>query len=139
MTDESDLTSEKVSTFLQNISLLSLADCAYNCGEYSRSLLYYEKYIRELTDINNDGRLQDLYSRLQLIYSSLDEPDSILGISTKIIRPTIEQQLLQHQSLGNWDIALNCYELMGIDQNKELEIGRITCLKNLGQLSKSFL
>lgn len=135
--DESDLMSERVAKFLKDISLLSLADCAYNCGEYARALLYYEKYIRILSESGDEGQFQELYSRLQLIYSNLDEPDSILGISAKIIYPTIEQQLLEHQSLGNWEMALNCYELIDIKNNSELVIGRINCLKNLGQLSKS--
>lgn len=136
MIEDSDLMSERILNFLRNISLLSLADCAYNCGEYARSLLYYEKYIRELKESGDEGQFQDLYSRLQLIYSSLDEPDSILGISAKIIHPTIKQQLLEHQSLGNWEMALNCYELIDIQKSPELVVGRINCLKNLGQLSK---
>ena len=135
MGEETDTISEKVMNFLQSISLLSLADCAYNCGEYARSLMYYEKYVKERLKGNGESELQELYSRLQLIYSNLDEPDSILGISTKIIHPTIEQRLLEHQSLGDWEMALNCYELMDINHDQELIIGRITCLKNLGQLS----
>jgi serine/threonine-protein kinase ATR len=138
MGSETDSASERVLCFLGNISFLALADCAFNCGDYSRSLLYYEKHIREISDSGDEVQLQDLYSRLQLIYSNLDEPDSILGISTKIIHPSIEQQLLEHQSLGNWDMALNCYELIDCKKNKELIIGRINCLKNLGQLRKLY-
>ncbi len=133
--EEVDTASERVLGFLDNISFLSLADCSYNCGEYARSLLYYEKYIRKISDSGDEVQLQDLYSRLQLIYSNLDEPDSILGISTKIIYPTIEQELLEHHSLGNWNMALNCYELINYKKTNELIIGRINCLKNLGQLS----
>lgn len=133
--EESDVMSDRILDFLTRISLLSLADCAYNCGEYARSLLYYEKYIRTISDSGDESQLQELYSRMQLIYANLDEPDSILGISTKIIHPTIEQQLLEHQSLGNWEMALNCYELIDIKKNKDMVIGRINCLKNLGQLS----
>ena len=103
---------------------------------YARSLQYYESYLRKRT-LENFAIDQGRYSRLQLIYANLDEPDAVLGVSSKILMPTLRQQILEHESLGKWDMALDCYELAyQKDSSGGVAIGMLDCMKNLGHLGK---
>jgi serine/threonine-protein kinase ATR len=126
-----------LSQFVDSIPLDTIADAAFDCGAYTRSLQYYETYLRKIK--MNDCDLQGRYSKLQLIYSHLDEPDAVVGVSSKILMPTLEQQILEHESLGKWDMALDCYELAyQKDSAAGVSIGMLDCMKNLGHLGNAF-
>jgi serine/threonine-protein kinase ATR len=72
---------------------------------------------------------------MQTIYSHLDEPDGIVGISEHINNPTLEQQILEHENLGKWDLALGCHELTLQKQpGSHASLGMLNCMKHLGQL-----
>ena len=101
-----------------------------------RALQYYETYLRKLDVNGSDMHAQ--FAKLQLIYSHLDEADAVFGVSSKILMPTLEQQILEHESLGKWDLALDCYELIHQKNSSNgVPEGMLECMKNLGHLGKS--
>ena len=113
-----------------------MADAALSSGSYARALLYCENHIRQSRDSMSSAELQTYYSKLQMIYSQLDEPDGVLGISTKIISPTLEQQLLELESLGKWDMAQSCYDLIShLNPSESVQLGALNCMTQLGQFS----
>lgn len=129
--DETD----RVRLFLSKISFSVIADASYECGSYARSLLYSELHLRNLQDTKAATDLQPFFSKMQTIYSHLDEPDGIVGISEHINNPSLEQQILEHENLGKWDLALGCHELtLQKDPGSHASIGMLNCMKNLGQL-----
>ncbi|KAJ6018089.1 hypothetical protein N7451_001468 [Penicillium sp. IBT 35674x] len=72
---------------------------------------------------------------LQDIYSQIDEPDGIEGISSHLSGLNIEQQVLEHRKAGRWATAQSWYELQLEKEpdNLEAQWNLITCLKESGQ------
>lgn len=115
-----------------------LANSATRCKAYARALIHYESYFRQ--EKSKSSNLQPLYSQLQRIYSHLDEPDALEGISSKVLVPTLDQQILEHESTGLWTAALTCNELALQQHPRELKyhVGVLNCLKNLNHLGNLF-
>lgn len=90
---------------------------------------------------------EPLYQRLQDIYSQIDEPDGIEGISSHLSALNIDQQVLEHRKAGRWATAQSWYELQLEKEpdNVDAQWNLVTCLKESGQqgsfstLSLSFL
>ena len=102
-------------------------------------MLNYEKRLITLRTTVRDVDLQDYYERLHEIYAELDEPDGMVGISTRIIAPTLWHQIREHELTGRWTAAQSCWELK-LQQNPEdaaSHIGLLKCLRNLGHYGKS--
>ncbi|THH12376.1 hypothetical protein EW145_g35 [Phellinidium pouzarii] len=78
--------------------------------------------------------LQVYYDRLHEIYSHLDEPDGMEGISAFITLPSIEHQIRQHESTGKWTSAQSCWEvrLQQSPDKLDYHLGLLRCLRNLG-------
>ncbi|TPX68250.1 hypothetical protein SpCBS45565_g03305 [Spizellomyces sp. 'palustris'] len=138
--DETDVDKDpsalQVESFLMRIPQSVMADASYCCRAYARALLHFEQHIRQERTSKDETALQPLYSHLQKIYAHLDEPDGMEGISTKFLTPSLEQQLLEHESAGRWTAAQTCYELSLQQEPDKLvyHIGLLNCLKNLGHL-----
>ena len=125
-----------VEQFLSNLPQKLMSDASYSCGAYARALLHFEQHIRLQRDTMGKEALQPLYAHMQRIYAHLDEPDGMEGISTLLLSPALEQQILEHESSGNWTDAQTCYEL-AIQQdpnNIQYQLGLLNCLANLGHL-----
>ncbi|KAI4194332.1 MAG: hypothetical protein LQ350_007823 [Teloschistes chrysophthalmus] len=86
---------------------------AVECRSYARALFYWEQYIRQqrLKDLNGDRteEMEPLYERLQQIYTQIDEPDGIEGISSHLQVLNIDQQVLEHRKAGRWTAAQSCF------------------------------
>ncbi|KAJ3040430.1 serine/threonine-protein kinase M1 [Rhizophlyctis rosea] len=132
---ENDAAVKAVQQLLSKIPKKLMADASYRCGAYARALLHFEQHIR-LQPNDDKNAMQPLYAYLQKIYSHLDETDGMAGISTMLITPTLEQQILEHESGGNWTEAQTCYELaLQRDQgNLGYQLGLLNCFTNLGHL-----
>ena len=109
---------------------------AIECKSYSRALFYWEQYIRHTRETKIDG-IQDseLLERLQEIYTQIDEPDGIEGISAHLHVLDIEQQILAHRKAGRWTTAQSWYEIQLADkpEDVDVQVNLLTCLKESGQ------
>lgn len=128
-----------VSELLECIPQLVLAEASFKCESYARSLMHFELHFREERDKpDSTTNIQPLYGRLQEIYSKLDEVDGLEGITTKLLCPTLDQQILEHESTGMWTAAQTCNELALQNHPGELKyhIGLLNCFKNLNNIGK---
>ncbi|PYH47273.1 protein kinase MEC1 [Aspergillus saccharolyticus JOP 1030-1] len=111
---------------------------AVECKSFSRALFHWEQYIRQFNsqpETRQESSTESLYQRLQHIYSQIDEPDGIEGISSNLHALNIEQQVLEHRKAGRWATAQSWYELQvqKDPDNGEAQWNLLTCLKESGQ------
>ncbi|GLI80066.1 serine/threonine-protein kinase M1 [Penicillium ochrochloron] len=111
---------------------------AVECKSFSRALFHWEQYIRKCksqTEPQESTSSEQLYERLQDIYSQIDEPDGIEGISSHLSALSIDQQVLEHRKAGRWTTAQSWYELELEKEpdNIDAQWNLITCLKESGQ------
>lgn len=119
----------------KGISQELMAQAALQCRAYARSLLNFEQRIRSLRDEGaKDQDLQAHYEAMHTIYANLDEPDGMEGISTKVISPSLEHQIREHESTGRWTAAQSCWEvrLQQRPDSSDLHTGLLRCLRSLG-------
>ncbi|KAL5508165.1 hypothetical protein ACEPAH_5783 [Sanghuangporus vaninii] len=134
-TSEAELEVTRVDSILASIDQVLIAKAAFQCKSYARSLVNFEKQIVSLSSAGASREdLQEYYDRLHEIYSHLDEPDGMEGISAYITLPSIEHQIRQHESTGRWTSAQSCWEvrLQQSPNNLEYHLGLLRCLRNLG-------
>ncbi|PYI12112.1 hypothetical protein BO78DRAFT_392787 [Aspergillus sclerotiicarbonarius CBS 121057] len=127
-----------VEALLSSIPPEVISKRAVECKSFSRALFHWEQYIRQCK--NQAGRqegttVEHLYQRLQDIYSRIDEPDGIEGISSHLHVLDIDQQVLEHRKAGRWATAQSWYELQLEKEpnNSEAQWNLLTCLKESGQ------
>src|SRR5437667_12768545 len=65
---------------------------AVECRSYARALFHWEQYIRQCRNTSPPQAEQEpLFERLQEIYTQIDEPDGIEGISAHLHILNIDQ------------------------------------------------
>ena len=112
---------------------------AVECKSFSRALFHWEQYMRQEAqkhvDTNQYWNQEPLFERLQDIYTQIDEPDGIEGISTHLQVLNIDQQILEHRKAGRWSAAQSWYEILLSEQptNLEVQSNLLTSLKESGQ------
>ena len=112
---------------------------AVECKSFSRALFHWEQFIRQQRDLdrnpNQEVHLEALYERLQDIYTQIDEPDGLEGISAHLQVLNIDQQILEHRKAGRWTAAQSWYEILLIEKPKDVDVqfNLLTCLKESGQ------
>lgn len=127
-----------VETLLATIPPEVISKRAVECKSFSRALFHWEQYIRRYKsqgDSQERSSTEHLYQRLQDIYSQIDEPDGIEGISSHLSALNIDQQILEHRKAGRWATAQSWYELQLEKEpdNLEAQWNLVTCLKESGQ------
>ncbi|KAL4803894.1 hypothetical protein BDV18DRAFT_166188 [Aspergillus unguis] len=127
-----------VESLLGSIPPQVISKRAMECKSFSRALFHWEQYIRQYTTRPRGQRsngLTPLYEHLQNIYSQIDEPDGIEGISTHLHVLDIDQQVLEHRKAGRWATAQSWYELQLEKEpdNPDAQWNLFTCLKESGQ------
>ncbi|KAK4162009.1 hypothetical protein QBC43DRAFT_216438 [Cladorrhinum sp. PSN259] len=110
---------------------------ALDCGEYARALFWLEPHI-EQQDASGSPTEDDnhrLRTALQKIYTEIDEPDSLEGISAHFGTVTLDQEALNHRKAGRWTAAQTWYEIRHAESPDDPEIqgDLLTCLKESGQ------
>ncbi|KAL9615276.1 MAG: hypothetical protein Q9167_000247 [Letrouitia subvulpina] len=128
-----------VESVLRDIPADVIARRAVECKSFARALFYWEQYIREQN--SNPGTadfardIEPLYERLQDIYTQIDEPDGIEGISAHLQVLNIDQQILEHRKAGRWSAAQSWYELLLSEEpdNVDVQYHLLFCLKESGQ------
>lgn len=111
---------------------------AVECKSYARALFHWEQYIRQHKNPKNPTKVENmepLYERLQDIYTQIDEPDGIEGISAHLQVLNIDQQILEHRKAGRWTAAQSWYELLLTEKPNDLDVqfNLLTSLKESGQ------
>ena len=110
---------------------------AIECRSYSRALFYWEQHIRQVRDKTKELKTVDMV-QLQDIYTQIDEPDGIEGISAHLHVLDIDQQILAHRKAGRWTAAQSWYEikLAETPDDMDVQVNLLTCLKESGQHGK---
>lgn len=125
----------RVDSILSSIDQNLMAKAALQCKAYARSLMNFEQQIITLRESSPRSKdLPNYYERLHEIYAHLDEPDGMEGVSTLILSPSLEHQIRQHESTGQWTSAQSCWEvrLQQSPNNVDFHLGLLRCLRNLG-------
>ncbi|CDZ97128.1 serine threonine-protein kinase atr [Phaffia rhodozyma] len=126
-----------VERVISSIDTQLTAQAALQCKAYARSLLNFEQRILALKKTGvpeSTPETQQYYEHLHQIYADLDEPDGMEGVSTKVLSPSLEHQIREHESTGRWTAAQSCWEVQIQESPNELplHIGLLRCLRNLG-------
>lgn len=109
---------------------------AVECKSYSRALFYWEQHIRRVRKEDKSFQTNTaLLQRLQEIYTQIDEPDGIEGISAHLHVLDIDQQILAHRKAGRWTAAQSWYEIKLAEKPDDIDVqlNLLTCLKESGQ------
>ncbi|KAE8374326.1 protein kinase [Aspergillus bertholletiae] len=125
-----------VESLLASIPPEVISKRAVECRSFSRALFHWEQYIRQSRNKQTDSKsIEPLFQRLQDIYSQIDEPDGIEGISNHLHALNIDQQVLEHRKAGRWATAQSWYELQLEKEpnNVDAQWNLLTCLKESGQ------
>lgn len=117
---------------------------AIECKSYPRALFYWEQHMRDVREKNKGSEMsQDANTaqlqRLQDIYTQIDEPDGIEGISAHLHVLDLDQQVLGHRKAGRWTAAQSWYEIQLAEtpEDVDVQLNLLTCLKESGQHGKS--
>ncbi|KAK5172495.1 hypothetical protein LTR04_000014, partial [Oleoguttula sp. CCFEE 6159] len=130
-----------VERVLSGIPAEVIARRAVECGSYARALFHWEQYVRQQKKIASDrgeaANEEFLYQRLQDIYTQIDEPDGIEGISTHLHVLDPDQQVLDHRKAGRWTAAQSWYELELATKPDDVDaqMNLLTCLRESGQFN----
>jgi serine/threonine-protein kinase ATR len=111
-----------------------IAQRAIDCKEYARALFFLEPHIG--TQSSDDGSQPDrLLQTIQDIYTHIDDPDGLEGISAKLQSVSMDQQALNHRKAGRWTAAQTWYEvrLAESPEDTDIQLDLLTCLKESGQ------
>jgi serine/threonine-protein kinase ATR len=131
----------RVRSVLDLIPAELVSQRAIECRSYSRALFYWEQHIRHVRDLPTNPEARNVVlQRLQDIYTQIDEPDGIEGISAHLHVLDIDQQILAHRKAGRWTAAQSWYEikLAETPDDADVQVNLLTCLKESGQHGKSF-
>ena len=126
----------RVNSVLQMIPPEVISQRAVECKSYARALFYWEQHIRRVRETNKDSNVDTaLLQHLQDIYTQIDEPDGIEGISAKLHILDIDQQILGHRKAGRWTAAQSWYEIKLAENpdDVDVQLNLLTCLKESGQ------
>jgi len=129
-----------VDGILLNLDSSLMANAAFRCKAYARALMNFEQQILLVKEREgSEATLTEYYEKMHEIYANIDEPDGMEGISSLIVSPTLEHQIRQHESTGNWTSAQSCWEvkLQQSPDEVDLHIGLLRCLRNLGHYGTS--
>ncbi|KAJ5143080.1 uncharacterized protein N7515_001867 [Penicillium bovifimosum] len=129
---------KSVESLLSSIPPEVISKRAVECKSFSKALFHWEQYIRKSKahgESQERASFEPLYQRLQDIYSQIDEPDGIEGISSHLSALDIDQQILEHRKAGRWATAQSWYELQLEKEpdNVDAQWNLVTCLKESGQ------
>ncbi|KAG6548304.1 hypothetical protein Mapa_010357 [Marchantia paleacea] len=133
---------QNVLQLLAAIPKQALAGASFRCQAYARALLYFETYVREKSGALNPAAessgvfVDEDVTFLLEIYSGLDEPDGLSGLTRLRTSTTLQDQVLIHEKAGNWGESLTCYEqALQMEPTSILRhSGLLNCLLNMGHL-----
>ncbi|KAL9051765.1 MAG: hypothetical protein Q9162_005817 [Coniocarpon cinnabarinum] len=111
------------------------------CGSYARAILHWEAHMLERAakkEIKVSAEEEDeMYQRLQDIYTSIDDPDGIAGVSSHLHILDPEQQAIEHRKAGRWTAAQSWYSLRlhNDPQDTSTHLKSLSCLREASQFT----
>lgn len=111
---------------LAEIPAKLMAQRALESGAYPRAIRYYEQQMHE----ERDSELSVLQN-LRHMYGTMQDIDSLEGISALMPVLSIEQQVLEYRATSQWDAALACYN--ALPTNEETMTATLECLHHSGR------
>ncbi|KAI1475228.1 hypothetical protein F4774DRAFT_301721 [Daldinia eschscholtzii] len=127
---------DKVQKILDSIPAELISNRAVDCKAYARALFHLEQHIRQVDEEKRGIEERERFlQRLQDIYTQIDEPDGLEGISAHLHVLDINQQVRSHRKAGRWAAAQTWYEIKLAEDpdNVDVQIDLLTCLKESGQ------
>jgi len=114
-----------------------MAKRAVYCNQYARALFFLEPHIKSTKD-NKGPEAGRLLQTIQDIYTQIDDPDGLEGISAHLQTVSLDQQALNHRKAGRWTAAQTWYEirLAELPDDTDTQLDLLTCLKESGQHGK---
>lgn len=110
---------------------------AIDCKQYARALFHLEPHILRQRDEVGDNTedMQRALESLQHVYTQIDEPDGLEGVSANLKVIDLNQQILSHRKAGRWSRAQAWCELQLAEDpnNADVQLDLLTCLKESGQ------
>ncbi|RPA97874.1 hypothetical protein L873DRAFT_1828879 [Choiromyces venosus 120613-1] len=130
-----DLAIARVEDVISAIPSDTMSLRSVECNSYARALFYWEQYIRNVRVAKEEVVMDPLYEQLQRIYTQIDEPDGIEGISAKLHVLNLDQQILEHRKAGRWTAAQSWYEILLSEKpdDNDAQINLLECLRESGQ------
>lgn len=113
-----------------------VSERAVDCQSYARALYHYEAHIRTIRSHKPEAPVpKDMLEHLQKIYTQIDEPDGIEGISAHLHVLDIDQQVLGHRKAGRWTAAQSWYEIKIAENPRDVDaqVNLLGCMKESGQ------
>ncbi len=119
---------DAVERVVASIPAQVISQRAVECGFFARALFHWEQYIRQektrlgagpnvgLASGGGEAAVDALYANLHEIYTKIDEPDALEGISARIHTLDLEQQALDLRRVGKWPAVHSWYELQLLDR-----------------------
>ncbi|XP_057427688.1 serine/threonine-protein kinase ATR isoform X2 [Lotus japonicus] len=144
MTDQDQLLVQckYVSELLYAIPKVTLASASFRCQAYARSFMYFESYVRGKSGAFNPAAEKSAIfededvSHLMEIYSCLDEPDGLSGLSSLSKSLRLKDQLLMNKKAGNWaDVLTSCEQALQMEpESVQSHSDVLNCLLNMCHL-----
>ena len=128
---------EAAETILGYVPAHIMSQRSIECRMYARALYYWEQHIRQKQEdsIADGDTMDSLYEKLQDIYTQIDEPDGIEGISARLKVLNLDQQVVEDFKTGRWTAVQSWCEMRleesPDDSNVQLQL--LTSLRESGQ------
>ncbi|KXX76695.1 Protein kinase rad3 [Madurella mycetomatis] len=108
---------------------------AVDCNEYARALFFLEPHLESREKRAGKEENDRIMQSLQNIYTQIDDPDGLEGVSAHLQHVTLDQQALNHRKAGRWTAAQTWYEIRLAEspENADIQLDLLTCLKESGQ------
>ncbi|EGO53602.1 phosphatidyl inositol 3-kinase [Neurospora tetrasperma FGSC 2508] len=108
---------------------------AIDCGQYARALLFLEPHIESRRDQAIGDEATRLMRSVHDIYTQIDDPDGLDGISACMKDLGFKEQALSHRKAGRWTAAQTWYEIQLAESPDDvnLQLDLLTCLEESGQ------
>jgi serine/threonine-protein kinase ATR len=108
---------------------------AVDCNEYARALFFLEPHIEKREKKAEKEENERILQALQNIYTQIDDPDGLEGVSAHFQHVTLDQQALNHRKAGRWTAAQTWYEIRLAEnpEDADIQLDLLTCLKESGQ------
>lgn len=114
-----------------------LSQRAIDCKQYARALFHLEPHILRQKEESGDeaDSVQRALDSIQHVYTQIDEPDGLEGISANLKVIDLKQQILSHRKAGRWSRAQAWCEVQLAEEpnNVDVQLDLLTCLKESGQ------
>lgn len=133
--DPREAENSRAQDFINSLDPELIAKRAIDCGEYARALFSLEPLLNSKDMAPNPEVDNRLLQTVQDIYTQIDDPDGLEGISAQLKSLSLDQQALNHRKAGRWTAAQTWYEirLAEAPENTDIQLDLLTCLKESGQ------